>query len=245
MFMAIIGKPLYDEQGHLIHDGKYDIFPFVYKQAAKKGSKNRPAGTIETKATQNINREEIRKMLITAVLPAIRRKWPIMLPKKVLIKWDNARPHQVPGYEEFLAAMEEGGFNIEFVFQPPQSPDPNVLDLGLFRAIQSIQHRAFPKNLDALINRVKEAYDEFDPTVNKHTWITLQSCMIEILKCEGGNNYKIPHMGKERLERLGLLPEILEVNQELVDQSCAFLNNNVINTNTQEEAAYQFEVDAD
>ncbi|XP_021732156.1 uncharacterized protein LOC110698960 [Chenopodium quinoa] len=112
MFMGIIGKPLFDEQDQLIHDGKYGIIPFVYQQLAKKGSKNRPAGTIETKATQNVNRGEIRNMLINEVLPAIRSKWPSILPKHVIIQWDNARPHQVPTDEEFLAALEEGGFNI-------------------------------------------------------------------------------------------------------------------------------------
>ena len=32
-----------------------------------------------------------------------------------------------------------------------------------------------------------------------------------IIENDGGNNYKIPHMGKESLERRGLLPKVLEV----------------------------------
>ncbi|XP_021752524.1 uncharacterized protein LOC110718030 [Chenopodium quinoa] len=40
MFMALIGKPLYDTSGGLIHDGKYAIFPFTVKELAKKSSKN-------------------------------------------------------------------------------------------------------------------------------------------------------------------------------------------------------------
>ncbi|XP_021743257.1 uncharacterized protein LOC110709354 [Chenopodium quinoa] len=138
MFIGIIGKPLYDAQGHLIHDGKYDIFPFVFQQMAKKKSKNRDAGTLETKPIQNINREAIRDMLLNNVIPAIVSKWPANMPKDVVIQWDNARPHQIPQDEEFIAATRQGGFNIRIVFQPAQSPDLNVLDLGLFRVIQSL-----------------------------------------------------------------------------------------------------------
>ncbi|XP_021756158.1 uncharacterized protein LOC110721328 [Chenopodium quinoa] len=140
MFMGMIEKPLYDAQGHLIHDGKYGIFSFVFQQTAKKKSKNREAGTIETKTNQNINREAIREMLVNNVKPAIVSKWPANMPKDVVIQWDNSRPHQVPQDEEFIAAITQGGFNIRIVLQPAQSPDLNVLDLGLFRVIQSLQH---------------------------------------------------------------------------------------------------------
>ncbi|XP_021717892.1 uncharacterized protein LOC110685668 [Chenopodium quinoa] len=68
MFMALIGKPLYDTNGELLHNGKYVIFPFTVKELAKKSSKNRAAGTWETKALQNVNREVIRDMLLTKVI---------------------------------------------------------------------------------------------------------------------------------------------------------------------------------
>ncbi|XP_021720009.1 uncharacterized protein LOC110687692 [Chenopodium quinoa] len=101
MFMGMIGKPMYDEHKNLLHDGKYGLFPFVKYEVAKKKSKNRDNGTLETK---------------------------------------------------------------------------------------SIQYQSFPKNLDELIEKVEESFDESDPTVNKYTWITLQSCMLEILAKKGGND---------------------------------------------------------
>ncbi|XP_021726855.1 uncharacterized protein LOC110694002 [Chenopodium quinoa] len=138
MFMALIGKPLYGPNGELIHDGKYGIFPFTVQERAKKSSKNRAAGTMVTKALQNVNREVIREVLLNKVIPAIIAKWPESQPKNVIIQWDNARPHQIPTDDEFIAAATTNGFNIHFVFQPAQSPDLNVLDLGLFRSIQSL-----------------------------------------------------------------------------------------------------------
>ncbi|XP_021775169.1 uncharacterized protein LOC110739022 [Chenopodium quinoa] len=38
MFMGMIGKPLYDANKQLLHDGKYGLFPFVKYEEAKKKS---------------------------------------------------------------------------------------------------------------------------------------------------------------------------------------------------------------
>ena len=45
-------------------------------------------------------------------------------------------------------------------------------------------------------------------------FVTLQSCLNEIIDCDGGNQHKIPHMNKDRLERLGQLPVSLEVTED-------------------------------
>ncbi|CAO2834390.1 unnamed protein product [Amaranthus hypochondriacus] len=225
MFMAVIGKPLYDIHGGLIHDGKYGIFPFTVQEVAKKSSKNRAAGTMVTKALQNVNRDVIRHMLLTKVIPAIQSKWPESLPKKCIIQWDNARPHQIPQDEEFKAATRANGFNIQLVFQPAQSPDLNVLDLGLFRSMQSLQYQSFPENLDELIAKVIDCYNTFNPQVNKYIWVTLQICMVKILKANGGNNYKIPHINKKKLENLGILPGIVTVRNQIVVDAVEYLDS--------------------
>ncbi|XP_021742829.1 uncharacterized protein LOC110708912 [Chenopodium quinoa] len=118
MFMGMVGKPLYDENKQLLHDGKYGLFPFVKYEQAKKKSKNKDKGTIEAKAVQSINKEAIRDMLLNHVLPTIHAQWPPQLPKDITIRWDNARPHQIPQDEEFQEACQAYGFNIKFIFQP-------------------------------------------------------------------------------------------------------------------------------
>lgn len=97
--------------------GKYGIFPFTVKELAKKSSKKQTSRHMLTKALQNVNREVIGEMLLTKIIPAIMSKWPESLPKNVIIQWDNARPHQVPKDEEFIATTTENGFNIQLVFQ--------------------------------------------------------------------------------------------------------------------------------
>ena len=55
--------------------------------------------------------------------------------------------------------------------------------------------------------------------------------MIEVLKARGGNNYKNPHIGKQRLDRLGMLSRQLEIPQELIDAAHQFLSHGIINLN--------------
>ncbi|XP_021773496.1 uncharacterized protein LOC110737441 [Chenopodium quinoa] len=130
MFMAMIGKPQHNRNEEMIHDGKYGIFGFVYEQRAKKSSKNKAAGTMELKALQSVTKDVIKDMLVNKLIPTIIQNWPAHLSKDIVIQWDNASSHKIPTDLEFVATCTQNGFNIKMVYQPPQSPDLNVLDLG-------------------------------------------------------------------------------------------------------------------
>ena len=56
-----------------------------------------------------------------------------------------------------------------------------------------------------------------------NVFLTLQTCMKEILKVNGGNNYRIPHIGKGRLERQGSLPLTIDCEHNLIDQVTSYL----------------------
>ena len=43
--------------------------------------------------------------------------------------------------------------------QPPNSRDLNILDLGFFSAIQSLQHKACPKTIEDLVAVVEESFE--------------------------------------------------------------------------------------
>ena len=107
----------------------------------------------------------------------------------------------------------------------------NILDLSLFNALQSIQFREFPKDSPALIKSVIDAYDTFNPRLLNYSWIQYQLCMLKVLKVRGGSNYKQPHIGKKRLDRLRELPSQLEVPLELIDSAHQVLCHGIINLN--------------
>jgi len=89
---------------------------------------------------------------------------------------------------------KEFGINVKIREQPPNSPDLNVLDLGIFRALQSCQFRNALKDVNDLIVQIKVTFNNYSPKSLDNVWLTLQMCMNEIIDHDGGNNYKIIHM---------------------------------------------------
>ena len=110
----------------------------------------------------------------------------------------------------FNAALEEKGVNAELYTQSPNSPDVNLLDLGFFRAIQSFNDAA-PRNEEELIKAVGEAYEHYPRQKINQTWLTLQCCFNQIITHHGDNDYNINHISKEKLERNGNLPDVIDV----------------------------------
>ncbi|CAO2836406.1 unnamed protein product [Amaranthus hypochondriacus] len=231
MFIAAVARPIINNNGDILWDGKIGIFPFTETQRAVRSSSNRPAGTPELKAITRVTRDVIRQKLIAEVLPVIISKWPANGVRDIWIQQDNARPHLLINDQAFNEAATQDGFNIRLVCQPASSPDMNILDLGIFNALQSIQFKEFPRDLEALVKAVNDAYETFNPKLLNYSWIQYQLCMIEVLKVRGGNNYKQPHMGKNRLDRLGQLPRQLEVATELIDSTNEYLRHGLINLN--------------
>jgi hypothetical protein len=60
-------------------------------------------------------------------------------------------------------------------------------------------------------------------TLNK-VFLSLQDCMIEIIKVNGGNDYKQPHMAKDSQINNGTLPVSLEVKAEVLANALSVLN---------------------
>ncbi|OMP04778.1 hypothetical protein COLO4_09308 [Corchorus olitorius] len=217
-------RPRFNAQGNVIFSGKIGVFPLVTKEPARRSSVNRVSGTLETKPIQSIRRDVIKKVLLEQVLPAIRAKWPREDSRKpIFIQQDNARTHVRPNDADFLEAAKEDGFDIQLRNQPANSPDLNVLDLGFFNAMQALQHQEAPTMIDELINAVIKSFYDYPPKKSNRIFITLQSSMVEIMRAQGCNNYDIPHLGKQRLERQGKLPIRLKCDAELEQEVAYYL----------------------
>ncbi|KAH6837839.1 hypothetical protein C2S53_000557 [Perilla frutescens var. hirtella] len=207
--------------GIVLFNGKIGVFPFTHKVPAQQSSKNRSKGTLETKAIESVSKKVIRNCLINQILPAIKAKWPPFASKVIYIQQENAKPHIKDSDLVFREALNTDGFEFTLVQQPPNLPDLNVNDLGWFRSIQSLQTETETHTVDELVNAVITSFENLC-LVNK-VFLTLQGCMVEIMKVKGHNCYKIPHMGKDALIRADSLPLNLEVLVELVRQCLTYL----------------------
>jgi len=127
--------------------------------------------------------------------------------------------------EQFAATVAQTGMDIRIINQPPNSPDMNVLDLGFFNSLQSLAYGTISGSIDELIANVQKEFNEYDPSTLNRVFLTLQGCLIEVMKDGGGNRYKIPHMDEDRLEALGMLPKSLTVDRQLYENVMQSLSN--------------------
>ncbi|XP_074288120.1 uncharacterized protein LOC141613282 [Silene latifolia] len=130
MFMGAVGRPKFSNNNECVFDGNIGIWPFVSLEPAQRNSKNRVAGTMETKPIDSITKQVVKNMMLGVVLPEIKRKWPANASKTIFIQQDNTRLHISNTDPDFREAASSDGWNIQLVQQPPNSPDLNVLDLG-------------------------------------------------------------------------------------------------------------------
>ena len=158
---------------------------------------------------QSITWDVYREYLIQKLLPARKQKWPTNN-GRIQLQQDGTKSHILDDDEEFKEVVDDIGLNLTVYTQLPNSPDTNIFNLGFFRAIQSFNNDC-PANEEELIKSVEKAYGEYPMRKLNHAWLTLQSCFNMIIENDGGNDYKIPHMGKESLEWRGLHPRVLDI----------------------------------
>ncbi|ETV80633.1 hypothetical protein H257_06156 [Aphanomyces astaci] len=198
MFLSAVARPRWNYNTNEWFDGRIGTWHFTQTVPAQRSSRNRPSGTMVT-VPCTVTRDTYRDMLIDNVIPAIKAKWPNDKAARILLQQDNARPHVPLSDERVAAACASDGWAIEVVCQPPNSPDMNVLDLGFFRAIQTLQERTRCKTIDELIDATLSAWTTVDAMTLNSNFLTLQTCLIEVVRAGGGNNYKIPPHGQEEV----------------------------------------------
>ncbi|KAH9086159.1 hypothetical protein LEN26_020396 [Aphanomyces euteiches] len=223
MFMAAVARPRWDEATRTWFDGKIGVWPFVIEVPAAMSSRNRPAGTLELQ-TIPVKKETYKDMLLSKVIPAIKEKWPLGSTRNVVIQQDNARPHVAAFDDDVSAACTDGEWNMIVRNQPPNSPDMNVLDFGFFRAIQSLQEYCHSRCMMEIIDAVNSAWRDVEARALSNNFLTLQACLQEVLKIEGDNKYKIPHMRKSSLLACGMLPEVLPCDATEFNRCCDLLD---------------------
>ncbi|KAH6804494.1 hypothetical protein C2S51_032741 [Perilla frutescens var. frutescens] len=217
MFLAAVARPRVDTITGEEFNGKIGIWPFVSYEPAKRKCKNRAAGTMEAKPIVSVTKDVIRSYVLTKLLPSIKEKWSSSSSRTIFIQQDNARPHLDINDAHFVEEAQKDGFDIRLCCQPPNSPDMNVLDLGFFRAIDSLQHQEAPSTIEEFVAAVENSFEKFPTQELNNVFLTLQSYMVEVMKSLDGNNYKIPHMNKPKLIRDGQLPNCIEFETEIID----------------------------
>ena len=113
---------------------------------------------------------------------------------------DNATLHATKDDPAWIKAKKAWVFDIQLVRQPPQSPDTNVLDLGIWNSLQSIQRKLPLVNASSLeyqlVKDVQKAWMELTLTTVNSCFITLKNILQEIRENKDGNQFKTPRKRK-------------------------------------------------
>ena len=180
---------------------------------------------METKPI-NCTKEVYKDFMIRKVLPAARRVWPredcdangII---SIKFQHDNAKAHFEEDDVDWMRATTKHRkhYKIMLQEQPSNSYDTNALDLGFFVSLQADTWKLKrADNIDGLIANVKAAWNAYDPGKLNRVFLTHACCCDQIIRYYGSNNYKIPHMKKQHLERNGQLPRWVRVSQAAKEQ---------------------------
>ncbi|KAG6945993.1 hypothetical protein JG688_00016260, partial [Phytophthora aleatoria] len=222
IFLAALVRPRYEFGKKRYFDGKIGIWPIIEQTFAQRGSKNRPKGAPITK-TISVTRKVYTKMLLEKVFPAIREKWPARRKSRTIkVQQDNAGPHVQDSNDALVKAGQGYGWDIQMVSQPPRSPDLNVLNLGYFHSIQSLQHHTPTFDTDGLIAAVETTCGSVSYRTLDKCFLTLQKVLGTIIACKGGNNYSLPRVRKFHI-RNRVTPVSLPGDAEIVNNGFTHL----------------------
>ncbi|OWZ02269.1 Transposon protein [Phytophthora megakarya] len=101
-------------------------------------------------------------------------------------------------------------------------PDLNVLDLGYLSSLQSLQYHEDCFNIDEVIAAVKGSYRRLESDKLNNIFLMLQK-----LWTDGSNEYKLPHVGKVKLQRRRELPQSLHCDPA-VEHAVRLLHEGVV-----------------
>lgn len=190
MFLTAVAPPDPDNN----FDGKIGCWAITEKYTAKRNSKHFQKGDVYDKQV-SMDSKKFLDMLRTLVIPAIRRK--MTFKKSVQIQMDNAPPHGA------LEALEQDinrgrkspQVQISFLKQPPQSPDCNVNDLGLYNSMQTRLGRQQTKlqSTGEIMRSVKNVWAETESATIQKLFETKKMVLGKIVEARGSHDYSFPH----------------------------------------------------
>jgi hypothetical protein len=126
-------------------------------------------------------------------------------------------------YEENCEHLQRvfGGdltWEISLFNQPANSPDLNLNDLAFFVSTKAQYWKDPAQTLGRMILKMEEIYFNYPGQKLSSGFMTLQQVVMnQIIEHNGGNDFQLRHIGKERLKRLGWLRLRLDVHEEAAD----------------------------
>lgn len=131
------------------------------------------------------------------------------------IQMDNASPHVGNSTVQYLNnILDERNIFGNYILQPPNSPDMNILDLAIFNSLQTNADKLKRgcTTVKELIEAVRIAFATYDSEKLKVSYAHLNTCYNEVLKIQGCNQYVSPHKKSRMKISRGEAMNLVEVD---------------------------------
>ncbi|RLN56061.1 hypothetical protein BBP00_00008177 [Phytophthora kernoviae] len=157
------------------------------------------AGSLEIKSVA-MDKNKYKQLLRDIAFPAICSQWPGSKGRIIWVHQDNVIPHGRADDAELTTAGCTDRWQIKMRRQPPKPPGFNVLDLGIFNAIQPRQYQIDTSKLDELIMAVKRSFLAVPSRTIDKCFLMLQKVMECTIKHGGGNGFPLPCVGRSHIK---------------------------------------------
>jgi hypothetical protein len=191
MFSVAISQPSVN------FDGKHGIIFHGTRTVAQRNSINRPAGTAILKPKNVDSLEFIDGQTGNdGMLDQIMQRGGLVEDYST-IQVDGASAHTGnQAMQRLNQYCDDNDIHLEYIRQPPNSPDLNICDLSIFYAMEKQVHRIKRRGhgtIQGLADATTQVYNDFSRDTIEiaygHQWAVFN----EILRTEGSNDFKSPH----------------------------------------------------
>ena len=146
------------------------------------------------------------------------------------IQQDGARPRTSEGEIEDLEAGCDGdGWSCVFITQPPNSPDTNFNDLGLFHSIKTMarQIKTHCATMEEMMDNVQIAFDLCPKEKIMGIWVCHFNNLRSVMSEDVGNDYQQAHNDSRSLMKSTGSPIDIRVDLEDYDRLVALIDRSV------------------
>lgn len=214
MFMAAVARPQWDPHKNEYFGGKIGTWPFVREEVQDGDMKPSQQNSDRTFVPlETVTKEDVQRMITELIVPAIRDKMPVHLMQgPIYIQQDSAKV-RCCGDAMFAEEGRKDGWGIQMQNLPPYSPDFTVMDIALFKAINTALKAMPPPSVSApvsglteLVSGVERAFASLTSDQINDAFLSLQKAMECTMRVQGSNTYELGPTGREQLQLQGSLP---------------------------------------
>ena len=140
------------------------------------------------------------------IMDCARKKMPWLKNRVFTMIHDNASPHTGKGNDAYFAsAGVYNRYRCKVECQPSNSPDLNILDLGLFRSLKARVDGAknYRGDLNDMVKFIESEWLAYDVVTCERVWACLFANYRGVLANGGSNVYERPHSQVGKRQRNG------------------------------------------